>query len=260
MKKVFMMIAIMICLVTMAFSQERVIKETASFIGNVGQLSTATGWRLSTDKEWLSLSKTIPQDLLSEHKNLLTYEEYGLGDDNFISYTMKKMSHEGKSYCVLIKMYRDGRYKYPNIREDWFEYTSTIAYIFTEEEFNKINVIDNKINLIEISLVDVIVLRCNTDISLILTKFQPGANTVSKLYLYIASYKEKNIVQFQIKDNNYRMDKSFGNYYYETDYTSFDNFIKLDNNTRVESFKNATNDDNSVESLLNRSRDVKLSK
>ena len=193
----------LLSLSTTVLGQDRTVK-AKPIIGTetISQLKKATGWMLNKDAEWVSLKNTIPtSNLGSKYKSLLSYEDYGLGSDNFNYFKLKEISYKDSTYYVLIKQYRTGWYKYENIRKGWREYNSHLAYVFDKNELSKLNSInDNQINKVEIQLIDTHNVNYTTEgeaIELIQTKIKldKPLDKKSKLILHIAPYKEKNIVQ-----------------------------------------------------------------
>ena len=239
------------------FSQDRTVTPKANITTEtISELKKAKGWMLNEDKEWVSLKNTIPTSKLgSKYKSLLSYEDYGLGSDNFNYFKLKEISYKDSTYYVLIKQYRTGWYKYKNIREGWREYNSHLAYVFDKNELSKLNSInDNQINKVEIQLIDTHNVNYTTEdeaIELIQTKIKldKPLDKKSKLILHIAPYKEKNIVQFQIYNKGYNnrigginssnsgkvkqyylKDDLFKHFYYETDYSTFNKFLNIQDN------------------------------
>ena len=254
------LVSLLVFLSLSSMAQDRVQKPKTSIpLENVGQLTEAKGWMLNPEQEWVSLDKTIPSYIKSEHKLLLTHEQSGLGVDNFISYQLKQVEHEGVQYYILIKKFRDGFYEYPSIRRGWIGTTSCRAYVFEKQELDKLQgVIDGQINLIEIRLVDIVDLRWvdqNKTLELISLKIKWGGyNDRTALILHIAPYQEKGIVQFQVYERYgdfniisgvrvehkplkegssydrtkiYLSDELFSHCYYETSYDKFNKFLPI---------------------------------
>lgn len=238
-----------------ALSQDREVKSKPDIsTETISELNESTGWVLNRDEEWISLENTIPTSTLgSKYKSLYDYEKYGIGCDNFNFFKLKEITFKDSVYYILLKQYKSGYYKYKSIEEDWRNRTSHAAYIFTKSELSKLDSInDSQINLIEIALIAQINISYTTEleaIDLIQTKIDLSKpnRAKSNLILHIAPYKEKNIVQFQIytttgeyniiSGNNrenakyvkqhYLKDDLFKNFYYETDYSNFNNFLNI---------------------------------
>ena len=133
------------------FGQDRTTKTKAVIATEtISQLTTATGWMLNPDEEWVSLKSTIPVSLAAEFNSLLDHEQKGLGTDNFKYYKLKELTYNASSYYVLIKQYRHGYYTYKSIKEGWNSLLSHTAYIFAKSELNKLdNIKDSQLNMIE---------------------------------------------------------------------------------------------------------------
>lgn len=230
------------------------------------QLNKSIGWMLNPESQWVSRTNRIPSFIENRYKTLIDYEYDGLGVDNFITYEIRDINIEDSIYLILIKKYKDGYYKYPSIKEGWLNYTSVDFYVFDKKELSKINTITNdSINLIKINVLysNTITWIDNetyiSDIEKSISKqIDEKNNKESETFLifHIAPYKTKNIVQFQIyssyskynlisgvikehkiKDTNtqysweqkkiYYSDDLFKYCYYEVDYLTFNNFIKI---------------------------------
>ncbi|MCC1485670.1 hypothetical protein [Winogradskyella immobilis] len=262
MRKTFYFLIIILLISNLSFGQERNAKPKPEISNSIiGQLTSAKGWVLNPEEEWQSLTNTIPAYLSSEFKQLINYEKYSLGSDNFKSYQLRDLTFKGEEYYILIKKYKDGFYTYSSIEEDWNNYTSYLAYVFKKSEWEKISTIeDNKINLIEIDLETTVSVQYKSEkeaFSLIKSKmeFKDDQKDDTKLILHIAPYKEKNIVQFQIytKYSKYKIiggirtehkikggkysfstkqiyltDELFSHCYFETDFANFNKFIKTE--------------------------------
>ncbi|GHE65074.1 hypothetical protein [Roseivirga thermotolerans] len=252
------LLLILLTLPFTAFAQERISRDKPQVsFENIGELKEATGWMLNPEGDWVSLQNTIPVYLSGEYKSLLTYEQYGLGTDNFISYELREGSFGNQEFYVLLKKFRSGYYNYPTIKEEWRSNESIYAYVFAKSELNKISTVKfDQINMVEINLLDMVELRYvsrdENPIELIESKMDiPGNSKLMdkfSLVLHFAPYPDKGIIQFQIyakygksgsivsgivsehKPGNakiYLKEKLFEHCYYETDYANFLNFLPL---------------------------------
>jgi hypothetical protein len=232
-----------------------------------GQILKSKGWLLNPEGQWISRQNRIPSFIENQYKSLIDYEKDGLGIDNFISYQFRDVKIKDSLYTILIKRYKDGYYKYSSIEEGWTNYNSVLFYVFSKSELDKFNTIKNdSINQIKISILysnSLIWVDDATYISDIEKELVKQINTNKEagddyLVFHIAPYKDKNIVQFQIyascNDSKYKMilgiikqhkikdengkyswdtkqiygtNELFNYCYYEVDYLTFSNFIKL---------------------------------
>jgi hypothetical protein len=262
MKRTTLTILTMVMMILTVYGQDRTTKPKAVIsTETISQLTTATGWMLNPEEEWVSLKNTIPVHLASEFNLLLDHEERGLGTDNFKYYKLKELTYNDSSYYVLIKQYRDGYYTYGSIKEGWNKLISHTAYIFAKSELNKLDRIkDGQLNMIEIEIIDNVNIAWTSEaeaLKLIPTKIEWDKPIDKKrnLILHIAPYKEKNIVQFQIYTTYskyniiggiikeyeakggeyffstkkvYLTDELFKHCYYETDYATFNKFLTIE--------------------------------
>ncbi|MCX6235638.1 MAG: hypothetical protein NT175_13125 [Bacteroidetes bacterium] len=265
MKNTLLFILIFNLSILTIYSQDRQIREKA-VIGNtiLGQLNSAKGWMLCPQDDWIFLDNTIPQQLSLESRSLLKHEKTGLGLDNFLYFQIREIKFQDTAYYILIKKFRDGAYRYPDLEKEWMPYTSYYAYVFDKVEFdNKVKEIKtNQINKVELRVMSKTFASWKSDNNILkyliddidLREKNPTfictENCHMRLILHIAPFKEKNIVQFQIYSIcgneyptfdglasesfsyyknyfKYNSDELFKNCYYETSYSNFDNFIKL---------------------------------
>ena len=247
------------------FSQERINKPLPTIDSEIkGELTKSIGWMINPEGQWISRPNKIPSFLENEYMSLIDYGHWGLGTDNFISYQFREVKINNKSYEILIKKYRDGYYKYPEIQKGWKNEQSVMFYVFDKNELKKLDAItDNSINLIKINILysnSIKWVNSETyiyDIQMEIAKQIKDKSKAKNDYLifHIAQYKTKNIVQFQIygsfgeykfiggiikefkvdvkndrlfsdKKRVYLSNNLFKYCYYETDFPTFNKFIK----------------------------------
>jgi len=238
MKKYLVIIFCLIINQNLCFSQERVNKQLPKISPKVNsQLTKATGWAINESGQWVSNSNKI-----SKNKDKTDKTSF----DNFISFEFRNITIRDTAYILLIK-------KYKNTTNDLeLEY-----FIINPKELEKFaDITDNSINLIEINVLQHSnIFRYKetsylSDIAEEINKDEKNKkNTI--LFFHIAPYKNKNIVQFlfyyvsdgkkniigfaetieyKIYEHIYKYfftDDLFKKLYYETDYKTFDKFIKL---------------------------------
>lgn len=148
------LLAILLILNSVTFGQDRTNKSLPKINSLIkGQLSKATGWTLNPEGQWISRQNRIPVFLENEFKSLIDYERDGLGIDNFMSYQLRDMQIGDKTFSILIKKYKDGEFKYPSIKEGWFNYTRLVYYVFEPTELEKLkNVKNDSINFITLKI------------------------------------------------------------------------------------------------------------
>ena len=243
------------------YSQERINKELPKISSQInGQLINAKGWMYNPEGEWISRTNKIPVFISNQDKILLDYEDYGLGTDNFISYQFRDIKISNEDYVILIKKYKDGSYRYPSINEGWENYNTVSFYVFKKKELTKQNEIKNDtMNIVKIPLkFSSWILRFKNETYLndiqkelnkLINENDLEYQSKNSLVFQIAPYRNKNIVQFQIftsyseyniiggiikefrtpeNKNLYLSDELFKHCYYETDYQTFNKFLKID--------------------------------
>src|SRR5215813_3084491 len=100
------------------YSQDRVNKPLPKISKVIQkQLTTATGWMLNPEGQWVSRKNRIPYFIENKSKILIDYETYGLGMDNFVFFQLRDVKISDSTYYVLIKKYRDGYYRYRSIQK-----------------------------------------------------------------------------------------------------------------------------------------------
>lgn len=246
------------------FAQERVSRKPVELIP-ASYLTNATGWMLSPSGQWESAKNKIPYRLEAEYSSLKNRGTYSLGTDNFKKFNFYTAKTPANEFVVFTKTYTEGRYRYQNIREGWFDGTYTKAFAIELNEIKKLSDIkDGKVNRITLTAFDYMEVRMKRP-AMALTDIKQNIalsgtkNREALLHFEIAPYKDKQITQFNIFDttkmrigdisldtigvrnNPYIDDKSifgseelFEHCYYETQHTLFSQFIndiikKLDN-------------------------------
>jgi hypothetical protein len=232
-----------------------------------GQLTKSTGWILNPEGQWVSRSNKIPSYLENQYKILMDHGSEGLGIDNFISYQIREIKIQDSTYSILIKKYKDGYYKYSSLNEGWTNYNSVMFYVFNKNELRKLDdVVNDSINLIKIKVLysnsitwinnETYISDIQKEIAKEIYEKEGDKEAEEYLVFQIAPYKPKNIVQFQIyssyskyniiggiikeyivkdekssyssEDKNIYLSKDLFKYcYYEVDYLTFNNFMKI---------------------------------
>lgn len=108
-------------------------------------IEKATGWAVQNNGAWYSMKNEIP--FADQMSNPDHYGARKLGQDNFIELEMRKLMIGNTQYSVLIKIYRDGSYEFPLLKEGWKGYNSLDYYIFNSKKLDKIlpdNVVFNQ--------------------------------------------------------------------------------------------------------------------
>ncbi len=233
----------------------------------IGTLTTAKGWKLCQDGQWVSRLNRIPTAEASTSPSQENYEGRALGEENFISYTVYNMSYDSKEYILLVWKTRYGSYRYPAISKEWFTYTVAEYWVLDKADFMNIGKVQD--GQATVVTVKALVSNC-LDLDQSLTaiskdivscaaednKKESLHRSYSNLNFVIMPSKEKNKVLFLLQGSSLRdytlilthvqkeklgMDKSdkifvesnkptidiLRDKYYETPYTTFLGFIKL---------------------------------
>lgn len=132
------------------FGQERTNREKLSFDTTSGTLEKATGWAYnSTLGEWIDYENVISASKVYKDKYKSLQGSYMMSqtDQNFLKVQTRTVSYKGTTYYVLIVEKWGGRYEYPSIKEDWYEFKETIGYIYSKEEYQKLLNIESLVEL-----------------------------------------------------------------------------------------------------------------
>ena len=143
MKKTTSLIILLLFSITV-FSQSRTNRQKLAFTNSSEKLTSSTGWCYNSKLgEWISYPNLIEcqkDHILSDRWNSYNHQ-------NFMSIQTKTVTYKGNTYYVLIVRKLDGEYEYPSIYEDWYHWKETNGYIFTEDEYNKLNNLDGEVTL-----------------------------------------------------------------------------------------------------------------
>lgn len=133
------------------FGQTKKDSLQIQFSEKSGTLKEAVGWgyRISSE-EWIDYRNVIcnRHDYKKKYKSLegsdYMFSEY---KQNFDSIVTKSLIIDSIPYYVLIVHKTTGQYKYPNMKIDWSPHKVTYGYIFSKEEFSKLDSIIEPIEL-----------------------------------------------------------------------------------------------------------------
>lgn len=236
MKKIIL--SIFITLSSICHSQNRENQKLPIISESKGLLLKSIGWLKNESGQWIKYQNKIPNDLGKNQKLLENYNDYSVGIDNFISLEIKNVIIDEIKYILLIKKFKDGYYKYESIKEGWVPANSYEFYVIEPNEFAKIeNIEHNKQVNLEITLKYYGKVSYTNLTNLTNSKIANEINkTINdpmdkymkhKLGLNINCFDEKKIVQFYFYEyiSNYKPENE--NRYYETNYETFNKFIKI---------------------------------
>lgn len=227
-------------------AQERTNAELPQIENNqIGSLTTATGWMLNDDGQWISRKNRIPYKIENEFKKLIDIEIYSLGEnkENFTTYELRNIKIKDSLYFILIKKFKNGDYKYSSIKKGWSYYNSLSYHVFEKNEFEKFkNLKLDTINNIELKV------KYNKTFNYITNSFTLTdiAKDINKQIIKGRDYEpfleeslvfnlniQKDKVRFLITEGieesrkKYQKAEDLIDYYYETELTNFNKLVKI---------------------------------
>lgn len=118
----------------LAVSQERINKQLPKINpAPISQIIKAVGWLQNSAGQWISKPNLIPAYLETSLSDLSEYGYYQLGTDNFTNFSLHKIKIDDTDYLILIKLFKDGHYRYPTLQQDFITYQSCYFYVFDLE-------------------------------------------------------------------------------------------------------------------------------
>lgn len=251
----------------------------------IGQLSSATGWILNPEGQWVSGKNTIPDYLPSKYQASINSVYKSQGTDNFISYQIRSLKIKERGYFILIKKFNDGYY---NRQNEWIHKNSVYYYVFDSLQFSRINSVKpDTLSLIQIEVAfsgelkwpvnDF--LEIEQDLARQMNMSSDFRTANINLWFHFRPYKAKNLIQFQIystegyypiingvisqhRPNNesesiYLTPKVFDYCYYETGIENFKNLFGPDLHLKYSIAKNESAEKNVVNKIEKRELDTK---
>ena len=150
MKKTTSLIILLLFSITV-FSQSRTNRQKLTFTNSSEKLTSSTGWCYNkTLGEWIDFDNVISndKDYKTKYKSLqggymMSHKE----PNNFLSIQSKTFSFKGMIYYIIMVEQYDGVYEYPTIYEDWYYWEETNGFIFTEDEYKKLENLNGETKL-----------------------------------------------------------------------------------------------------------------
>jgi hypothetical protein len=150
MKYIISLIIIVFITSVTAISQERINTEELKFNKSSDTIYKAKGWVYDNiNGKWISHDNLLSNEENNNNSGILESQI----DQNFILFHSKMLSVGEKNYFVLFVKKFEGHYTYPSIRQDWNIEKKQYAYVFDENEFNKLKSSDSLIELSSKTLV-----------------------------------------------------------------------------------------------------------
>lgn len=252
-----LLISLMILFSTNNYAQHREEFQSPSFSKEpLGELYKIVGWNFAPDGKWVEENNLIAPEIASYNKKLRRNGKHSIGLDNTERLILQKVITKNDTLIILMKLYRDGKYIFPEIEQGWEKGKSIYFYVLPKGEFDKLNSIEyDKPNIFAFKLYEAKSIRMQgwKYKKIIPKHIMKRDKYPEQLMLQIFPKKEEQIVQFlfyqwnpiynefnglnnPIKQKNIYIngkmekngvllsDKLFKAYYYET---SFENFNQL---------------------------------
>jgi hypothetical protein len=217
------------------FGQERVNREKLSFDTTSGTLSKATGWAYnSTLGEWIDYENVISdsRDYKDKYKSLQGEWMMSGISQNFLKVQTKTVTYKGTKYYVLVVDKWSGRYEYPAIKEDWYTFKQTSGYIYTEEEYQKLQNIES---LVELKTQYMVTMGSKYEkydetkfLDLVQTELSEEKSKYSSEYTFPVMKSKEGAIRFYLPEPEYFSTYSkydFEKKYFETEFDSFSSII-----------------------------------
>jgi hypothetical protein len=216
-----------------SYGQERVNREKISYEKTSEIMTKATGYSYNaTFGEWIDYENVISdnKDYKDKYKSLQGRYMMSKISQNFLNIQTKTLTFKGKTYYIFIVEKWSGRYEYPSIEQDWYEFKKTVGYIFTEEEFKKLDSFDKSIEIKTKTEVEMGSKYEKYDetkfLDLIQTILSGEISTYATEYTFPLFKTNEGAIRFYLPDYFSTYSKyDFEKKYFETDYTNFSKIL-----------------------------------
>jgi hypothetical protein len=102
----------------------------------LSKMDNVKGWALQDNGAWYSNKNRIPLSFENKHKPKTPSQK--LGQENIISLEMRRVMVGKEQYIALVHKYKDGKYEFPVLEEDWTGFNSCDFYVFRGEILEQI--------------------------------------------------------------------------------------------------------------------------
>jgi len=217
-----------------SYSQERVNRKKLMFDSTSSKITSSTGWSYNTTLgEWVDY-----QNLMCPEKSWKNFEgeKYLMSQfyQNFISIHTKTLDFNGTQYYAVLVEKWSGQYKYPSIKEDWYEYKIVVCYLFSTAEFLKLrDFIYSPTNgsVLELKTMNSVKVGNSYEeydesvlLDLIQNELIREKTKYSSTYIFPIMKTKNNEIRFYLpQTTKYEFEKR----YFETNITSFSNLINF---------------------------------
>ena len=233
MKKIIVFTCFML-IYSAAFTQKRVSKQNLEYNEKIGDLKRAIGWEYnSSTGDWVDYQNYIDSNTewKSKDSNKASSLVMSYDEQNFIDLNFKKIVYKDKSYFVLLVKKWGGRYKYPNIREDWIKFIYLKGYIFNEKKYNELKTFNEQIDLTTVMNFSTIIENDYNQkdeldrIQYVLDKEEWSEYATE--YLFPVRVSKKGKIRFLIPfmKSSYKENYDFEKYYFEIKRAKWNNLI-----------------------------------
>ena len=215
------------------FGQERTNREKLNFETTSGTLSKAIGWANNvTLGEWIDYENVISdsKDYKDKYKSLQGAYMMSNTNQNFQKVQTKTFTYKETTYYVLIVDKWSGRYEYPSIKKDWYEFKQIIGYIYTKDIYQKLLNIESLMELKTKYMVSMGSKYEKFDeavfLDLIQTELSKEKSKYSSEYTFPIMKSKEGSIRFYLPESFSTYSKyDFNKKYFEADFESFAKII-----------------------------------
>jgi len=228
-------------------SPERPKKEIPLITDVIASIDKAQGWTLQNNGEWIDEQNKIPFKDYAQNKR--KGGKYNLGQENFDNIIIRSITVNNTVYSILIVYSQGGKYEFPVLEENWTQFNVLTYYVFKEDKwilmfpdstvFNKPYAVNTNITCtgeiidyneesylfeIENHIRQTIYQQAQGNTNLIFAAYP--IKLKDEKYFRFKFYETINKPEIYVKYLlEYNWEKLFRNFYYETSFEDFANFV-----------------------------------